>query len=278
VVGTYFTHPMSVPGAVAAPLDISDVEHVHDLFSLEKPEVVVHCAALVNADYCETNPQDAEKINLQGSLAVFEAAARVGAKVVFMSSSYVFSGDSGPYREQDEPDPINRYGGMKLQAERRLQSMDAESLIARTTVLYGWNVGPQRLNFVTWLIQQLGERKRVNIVTDQTATPSYVWDVARAVLGLVKTRKHGIYNVVGPDSMSRHDLSLLVAEVFGLDRTLITAITSSLLGQAARRPVDDSLVVAKASEALGDIFRSPRAALVEMQARGRSGEARMLSG
>jgi len=241
VISTYQSHPINDEGFKTACLDIRDFQ-VTELMEKYHPDVVVHSAALTNVDYCEKNREEAWLTNAKGTKNMVSACKKINCKMVYISTAGIFDGKYAPYSETDRPNPLNYYAQTKLQGERYTSTLK-DHLIIRTTVPYGWH--PWKLNFVTWIIDNLKKKMPIKIVTDQRNTPTYADDFAKALLRLVKLDKKGIFNVVGSTSISRFDFAMKVAETFDLDESLITPVTSKKLTQVAPRPSDDSLKINK---------------------------------
>jgi len=163
---------------------------------------------------------------------------------VQISTDYVFDGETGAYSEIDKPNPRGDYARSKMAAENIVSASAFEFIIARTQVLYGKGINT-RLNFVTWLIQSLKEKKQVQVVNDQIGSPTYAADVAEAVYRLLDNQTYGLFHVSSPDSISRYDFALKIAEIFNLDNTLIEEITSENFVQKAPRPMNSSFVIDK---------------------------------
>jgi len=276
IFGTYLKHSFSVGGAKFFKSDITNKNDIEKIINKVEPDVVVHAAALVNADLCETNYDKTYKINVKGVKNVAEVSLQIGAKFIFISSSYVFDGKSGPYSEEDKPNPINKYGEMKLICENFVPSMFKDWLIIRTSVIYGWNVMDQRLNFIAWIIDQLSKNKKIRIITDQTGTPTFGNNGAQAIIKLIKKGKKGIYNIVGSESISRFNLALKIAKIFGLNKNLLIPINSISSGQIAKRPVNDSLNIDKARNELDFHFFNVEEGLLAMKNRSREEEQKWL--
>jgi len=242
VVSTYMNHPIDGKGFISERLNTRDLRQVLELIEKYCPDVVVHSAALTNVDYCEKNREEAWLTNVKGTENVVNACKKIDSKMVYISTAGIFDGKHAPYSEADCPNPLNYYAKTKLKGEHVTLTLD-DHMIVRTTVPYGWH--PWKLNFVTWIIDNLKKKMAVKIVTDQRNTPTYADDFAKALLRLVKLDKKGIFNVVGSTSISRFDFAIKVAETFGLDKNLIVPVTSNELAQTAPRPSDDSLKINK---------------------------------
>jgi dTDP-4-dehydrorhamnose reductase len=202
---------------------------------------------MTDVDGCEREPDQAWQVNVEGSRYVAAAAAEIGAHVVFVSTDYVYSGERGPYRETDAPDPRSVYGKTKLAAEQAILELCPTAAIARTSTLYGYATGV-RANFVTWLVGQLEAGKEVTVVTDQISSPTLAENLAEMLLALAIKRASGIFHCVGADWMPRFDFACAVADVFDLDRYLIRPGRTVDLHQLAPRPAHSGLFVDKIRE------------------------------
>jgi dTDP-4-dehydrorhamnose reductase len=214
--------------------DLTDPGAVAEVFERVRPAVVVHTAAMTDVDGCERDPEQAWRLNVEGSEHVARSAAALGSLLVHLSTEYVFDGRAGPYSETDLTNPISVYGRTKLESERVVGTHCPTAAIARTTILYGHapNVRP---NFVIWLVGQLRSGKPVRIVDDQVGSPTLADNLAEMCLALRRGR--GIYNTVGADRVDRFRFALLVAEVFELDPAPISPVSTASLGQPAPRPL-----------------------------------------
>jgi dTDP-4-dehydrorhamnose reductase len=226
-------------------LDIRIFDSVQSLIASARPTVVYLPAALSNVDYCELHPVESYNTNVIGVANVVRASNEVDAKIVYFSSDYIFDGLSGPYTERDTANPINEYGRQKLMAEHFVALHAYNYLIIRTTVVYGWE--QQGKNFVYRLINTVKGNQTLRVPVDQIGTPAYAPNLAQVVVELANQNASGVYNVVGPERVNRYEFACEAARVFGLDENLIKPVSTSLLAQPARRPLNAGLVTDKVS-------------------------------
>ena len=210
------------------------------------PDLIFNCAACSNVDRCEHEKKRAKAVNVGLVENLLELPFR---KFIQYSTDYVFNGLNGPYAESDAVDPVAYYGLTKLQAEKLLQGSGKDFLIIRTNALYGF-ARAVRPNFVTWVIDSLRQGKYIHIVTDQYNNPTYAGNLAEASLEAADLGLSGILNVAGADYFSRYDIALTVADVFDLPTTMVHPISTSELGQAARRPARGGQKIDKAKSLL----------------------------
>ena len=231
-------------------LDLTVRKDVREVVGTVNPDVIINCAAMTNVDACETERDMAWKINVSGVEHLVEAARGKGATIVHVSSDYVFDGKSGPYTEDDRPEPLSYYGKSKLASENALRTSGLPHFIARTMVLYGIAPGV-KANFALWLIKSLNAGQTVRIVDDQIGNPTLVDDLAFGLLRAVELGKSGVYNIAGRDIVTRFEFAVRLAKFFGLDPKLIHPIKTAQLRQPAARPLRSGLITLKAEVDLG---------------------------
>jgi dTDP-4-dehydrorhamnose reductase len=218
-------------------LDVTDPARVERMITRERPGAVINCAAWTNVDGAEESEREASLINAQGAGFVADAANKVDAKVLYISSDYVFDGSSGPYGESDDPAPINAYGRTKLAGERATALVNGRSFIVRTS----WLFGPQGGNFVETMLR-LGEGGGpVVVVHDQVGCPTYTGHLAIGLLRLIDTASYGIHHMTGEGSCSWYEFALEIfrqAEVV----TRVMASSTDMMERPARRPANSVLV------------------------------------
>lgn len=231
-------------------MDLTQRQEIRNVVEEFEPEVIVNTAAITDVDKCETEKEATWRVNVTGVENLVQAAKLTGARLIHLSSDYVFDGKSGPYGELDRPNPINYYGKTKLASENVLRTSGIPSAIVRTIVLYG-QAREVRNNFVLWVLKNLNEKKQIRVVDDQISTPTFVDDLAYGILKIIELERTGIYHISGPDMVSRYGIALAVAKVFSLDRKLLSPVKSIVLRQAAPRPLKTGFITLKAETDLG---------------------------
>lgn len=246
------------------PADLTDAGAVGRLLEAHRPQAVIHTAALTHVDRCETERDLAWRLNVEAARYLAEGCQALGARMVHLSTDYVFDGQDGPYDESRAPNPLSYYGLTKLESEKVVTALLPDAVIARTMVLFGHAPGV-RPNFVTWLVGALKGGQRVRIVNDQWGNPTWAGDLASMLLALLDSGASGVFHTAGPQWLHRHAFALKIAKVFGLDSTLIEAVPSSSLGQAATRPLRSGLRIDKLLSQTGLEPLSLEAALERMK-------------
>jgi dTDP-4-dehydrorhamnose reductase len=256
---TYNFRPIKLEGCTSFKLDKRNRDETMELAKRVKPNIIVDTAALHNVDYCESHPDESWKINVEGTRNVVDACKVVGAKMIFLSTDYVFDGTKGLYREEDPPNPLSVYAKNKLEAEKLIEKSGVSYGIGRPSVIYGWNAleasglqssSGKSMNFVIWAVNKLEKGEPINAVTDQYSSPTLADNLAEALLALSKRGKQGLYHTAGKSCVNRYELSKKIAEVFGFDLNLIKPVTSDAFKQAAVRPKKCCLNVTKAEKDL----------------------------
>ena len=202
-----------------------------------KPNVIVHCGALTHVDYCEDHQEESYQKTVQSTLNAIELCKKFNAKLVYLSTDYVFDGTKGFYKEEDEVNPLSIYGKHKLEAELAVKKELADFVIVRITNVYGDEVRGK--NFIARLSvnMQKGEPMELRLPYDQYATPANAFDIAKAIWLLVNDKKVGIYHFGSTDYLNRIQLCQKVAQYFGHDKVVINPISTKEMNQAADRPL-----------------------------------------
>jgi dTDP-4-dehydrorhamnose reductase len=258
-VGTFYSHPAHG----LTHLDIQDREQVSSCVNAIKPAVIYHPAATPNVDWCEDNPDACNAVNVSGTRNLALAAKKASAKLVFFSTDYVFDGLKGPYSETDKPNPINVYGQAKWAAEQIVAAESANSLIIRITVVYGWEARGK--NFVMSLIERLKHGSTVKVPIDQTGSPTFADNMLETVLELVRREAIGTFHVCGERLLDRYAFARLVATTFSLDQSLLIPVSTSELGQRARRPLQAGMRIEKVQSLVSKPLLAPEEGLLIMK-------------
>ncbi len=248
VIGTYYSNQENGLLYSLLHLNISDRDEVKAIFNKIKPDVVILTSALTNVDYCEEHKNIAEEINILGTRNVVEECKKINAKLVFLSTEYVFDGKNGPYTEKDKENPINVYGKTKLIGENIVKELENYTIIRTVTV---YNLGYDKKNFLNQLILNLKANKETKVPSDQISTPTNADNLAEAITLLIIKDKRGIYNVVGSERISRYEFAVKAAKIFNLNADLIKPVKTSFLNQKAKRPLNAGLKIDKLNNGTG---------------------------
>ena len=250
VLGTYHSHQTALNGCELACLDVADAEGVRAVFRRFRPDVVVHTAALGDVDACERHPDEAHRVNVQGTESIARAAVEVGARLIYISTDQVYDGVKGHYDEVDVALPLMVYGRTKLEGEHRVATVCRDAVVLRLALMYGWGT-PTRLNFVDWLAEQLHAGQEVPLFVDQFRTPLFVAQAAEAVGRLIEAPEvRGVFNLGGGERVNRYAFGLKFCEVFDLPKHSLKPVEMPTRPQMAARPRDCSLNSTKISALL----------------------------
>jgi dTDP-4-dehydrorhamnose reductase len=245
VLGTYHSHATALEGCELCRLDVADAAGVRATLRTFHPDVVVHTAALGDVDACERQPNDAYRVNVQGTEAIAKAALEVSAKLIYISTDQVYDGVRGDYGEAEAAHPLMVYGRTKLEGELRAATICQDAVILRLALMYGWGTNT-RLNFVDWLAERLRAGQEVPLFIDQYRTPLYVAQAAETIERLIDTPEaRGLFNLGGGERISRYAFGLKFCDVFNLSKGHLKPIEMPTTAQLAARPRDCSLSSAK---------------------------------
>ncbi|MGN6417620.1 MAG: SDR family oxidoreductase [Pseudobacter sp.] len=231
-------------------MDITDELTIEQVMEQEKPDVVVHSAAMTQVDECEKNPELCEKVNVYGTTQLLVDAEAHSKYIIYLSTDFVFDGLNGMYREDDDLRPINFYGFTKMQAEAIMHTSEIPWAIVRTCLVYGNPLQGTRSNIVNWVRENLQEGKPIKVVSDQLRTPTYVGDLAQGIVEMIKRTSTGIFHLSGKEQLTPLQMALRTADHFSLDKSLITEVTADTFTQPAKRPPKTGFDISKAEKEL----------------------------
>jgi dTDP-4-dehydrorhamnose reductase len=226
-------------------LDITNRKLTMESIMRVHPDWIINAAAYTNVDGAEHERDLCWRVNVTGVENLAHAAHRAGARLVHISTDYIFDGQNGPYREDDRPNPRGFYAKSKLAGENVLHNSLVHYIIIRTMVLYGYAVGV-RLNFVVWLIGKLIKKEPVCIVMDQFGNTTLADELAVGIYKVIDKNFSGILHIAGREIIDRYSFALKIAQVFQLDCNLISPVSTSDLKQEAPRPLRSGLIVDRA--------------------------------
>ena len=257
VFGTYRSGPVAGNAITWLRAELTESNTLEEAFAAAQPEVVLHLAAMADVGTAEREREKATAVNSAATAVIAGLCERQGARLVFVSTEYVFDGKRGFYREDDAPSPTTHYGQTKWEAERAVMQLSSRWSILRTSIVYGWPA-PGKRNFVPWLIQRLQGGEPYHGPTDVYRTPIYLGDLADGIERLVEGHSPGIHHVAGRDWVSMYDFAVAVARAFGLDEKLVIPVSSSATGTAETKAQRD-----EARQRKGDLLGLDCAATVK---------------
>jgi len=221
-------------------IDITDMVSVQQVLTALKPKVVINCAAYTDVDGCETNAETAMQVNGEGVAFLGLVTRAIGAKLVQVSTDYVFDGSKGsPYREDDLQQPLNIYGESKLAGELNVD-INPDNLLVRTQWLYGLH----GKNFVETMLKQGQEKTELTVVDDQIGSPTWTMDLARGILALIDKDCCGTYHCANSGHTSWNGFAKAIFDEAGLP-VQVLPMTTEQLNRPARRPLYSTLDCSK---------------------------------
>jgi dTDP-4-dehydrorhamnose reductase len=227
-------------------LDIQDGPAIHETVASFRPEVIIHGAAITQADDCETHQVACWTTNVTATRFLLDAAGSVGARFIYLSTDFVFDGLSGPYREADTTSPVNYYGCTKRAAEKAVMQYKGSWAIVRTVLVYGKTRKGSRITLVGWVKDMVGKGEQIRVVNDQVRTPTYAADLALALVRIAERDAQGIFHISGAETFTPYQMALVVAEYLHLDQSLIIPVDASTFTQPAARPPKTGFIIQKA--------------------------------
>ena len=237
-IGTYFSYE-AVNTVFFDTLNLENEEN----FDIRKfkPNVIVHCGALTHVDYCEEHQEESYEKTVVSTKNIIALSNELNAKLVFISTDYIFDGDNGPYDENAQSNPLSVYGNHKLEAESAVMAANENNIVIRITNVYGDE--ERGKNFVARIIEQIYEQQKLSLrlPIDQYSTPINAADIARCLYLLLRDRKSGIYNIASTDYMNRVQLALTILKYFPDAAYELIPLTTKQIAAAAARPLQGGL-------------------------------------
>lgn len=239
-------------------LDITDNAAVRDFFRTVKPQAVIHCAAYTNVDAAESDVDGAFRVNVVGAQNIAAGCLESGARMVYVSTDYVFDGTKQePYREFDPVRPQSVYGVTKEQGESIVRQILGRHYILRTAWLYG-----DGNNFVRTMLRLAEQNPSLRVVDDQVGTPTSTVDLARAIFTVLQSDSYGTYHATCQGQCSWYDFAREIFRQAGKQVT-VTPVTTAEFPRPAKRPAHSVLDNYMLRMTVGDLMRPWQEALAE---------------
>lgn len=244
VFGVCNTNSVNVGRVTSIRLNLIDYAELRNVFSDIRPDAVIHAAAYSQPNYCERNPLETRKVNVEVPSNIAGLCADFRVPCVFTSSDLVFDGLKPPYAETSEVNPICVYGEQKAEAEEAMLRRYPETAICRMPLMFGYTEGAGK-SFDPQMIRTLLEGKRIRLFSDEYRTPVDSESAAKGLL-LMLSKVRGIIHLGGRTRISRYEMGQIVARLLNIDKSLIKPVLQNDISMPARRPPDVSLVSSKA--------------------------------
>ena len=232
-------------------MDITNHEEVDQVLGQEKPDIIIHGAALTKVDYCERHQEICRRVNVEAVGHIVRAAQEHDCFLIHLSTDFIFSGKKRLLLEEEASGPVNYYGITKLEAEQMIINSGIEYAIVRTAIVYGVVPHLSRSNIILWVKESLKKNKTIHVVDDQYRTPTLAEDLAIGCFLIAQRRAQGIFNISGEELLTPYDMAQMTADYFKLDKQLIVRTDSSKFKQPAKRPLETGFNIEKAKKELG---------------------------
>lgn len=233
-------------------IDIRNTKALDKLFQEVEPDVVINTSALSVPDYCEMHHEEADAINITAIADLAERCQKHNSRFIHLSTDFVFSGESNClYTEEDTPAPVNYYGHTKWEGEKRITALCNDYAIVRVVVVYGAALPGQHGNILQLVANRLRSNTEIQVVSDQWRTPTFVGDISWGVEKLINHPKSGVYHLCGSDCLTIAEIAYKVADMLGLNRSLIIPVTTAEMREKTPRPRFSGLSIEKATQELG---------------------------
>ena len=225
VVAAAAARGLDCAGLAHGELDVTDAAAVRDAIREYAPATIVNCAGWTDVDSAETHENEALAINRDGPALLAAAASATGARLVHVSTDYVFDGTAtAPYLESDPTGPATAYGRTKLAGERAALASSPRHAVARTA----WIFGSGRSNFVTFVLEQAAAGRPISAFTDQFGCPTYSVHLAEKLLDLAAQERGGIFHEAASGHCSRHEFAQAILAQAGVEGEIVPALRASL--------------------------------------------------
>jgi len=246
--GRSFFAPIESEFDITSAQEVSRV--VTSFAALHPDGALVNAAAYTNVERAEDDPETAFAVNRTGARLLAHAAARAGMPFVHISTDFVFDGTkTGPYTEDDVPNPLSVYGVSKLAGERVVLAANPRALIVRTA----WVFGPYGTNFPTKILERAAGSIAITVVNDEVGSPTYTLDLAAGILDLLDAGARGIYHLAGSGSCTRDEMAREILRLARLEGVKVVPVPASSFPSKAPRPANSVLDCSKAA-ALGVVM------------------------
>lgn len=202
-------------------LDITDADSVINFGEINRPDIIINCAAITDLSECETNPEVAYKVNALGARNLCIVARKIGAKIVQLSTDDVFDGTSEiPYTEFDETNPVTVYGKSKKAGENYVKEFTHKHFIIRSS----WVYAKQGKNFVNYVIEEAKNNKTIVVAREQYGSPTSAKDLARLILHLIHTNEYGTYHATCKGICSRLEFAEEILKLTGYENKVVEGL------------------------------------------------------
>jgi dTDP-4-dehydrorhamnose reductase len=249
ILGLYNVHPVYIAGIKMEKCDLSlsDSRLFKDIIKNFTPSTIIHCASLTNIEQCESEPDIAYKTNVISTKNIVEEVQDKNVRLVYISSDSVYDGMKGNFVEDDNINPQNYYGLTKYEGE--LEALKLSNPLILRTNIFGWNI-QKKESIGEWVLNKLQKKQTIDGFKDVYFSTIYTMKLAQVIDISIEKKITGIFNCGSSDSCSKYEFALKLAECFGLDKSLVNAISIDNGSLRAKRGKNMTLNVKKIQRAL----------------------------
>ena len=230
--------------------DIRSKDAVENLFQETQPDIVIHTAAITQVDLCEKEKQLCKDVNCIGTSNVVEGCKLNSCFLIHLSTDFVFDGSKKVYTEADLTEPLSFYAKSKVEAEKIVLSSTLKAAVVRTILVYGVVESMSRSNLFLWVYNSLNEGKSIRVVNDQHRMPTFVDDLCKGCISLMKKRLEGVFHLSGPEQKTVYEIAKEIADYYKHDSSKIEPVSSLVLNELGIRPASTGFDLKKAKNLL----------------------------
>jgi dTDP-4-dehydrorhamnose reductase len=233
ILGLYNSHPVIINGIRTEECDITSKDSIKRIINEFNPSIILHCAALTNVDQCEIEKDATEKINVLSTKHLVKCVDNKNIKLIYISTDAVYDGVRGNFSEDNNINPLNYYGLSKYEGELEIAKKE-NSLVFRTNI-FGWNIQQKKKSLGEWVLDELKASRNINGFKDTYFSSIYTLEFARIIDIAIQRDLSGVYNCGSADSCSKYEFAIKIADCFGLEKSLIIAISIDDFNFQAKR-------------------------------------------
>lgn len=225
-------------GVDVEEMDITEETKVQEVMADVKPDAVVHCAAYTAVDQAEDHEEICRRVNVLGTEHISKACRKLGCKMLYLSTDYIFAGDGErAWEPEDAADPLNVYGKSKYDGEQEIRKYLEQYFIVRISWVFGINGA----NFIKTMLRLGKERGEVKVVNDQIGSPTYTRDLAVLLVDMIETDRYGAYHATNEGICSWYEFAVEIFKAAGMDDVKVTPVASSAFPAKAKRPMNSRM-------------------------------------
>ena len=239
VTGTYFSNKPNINNIHMVKMDIRNKKQCQKVVKTIEPDIVIHCAAITDMDLCETNQTLAYDVNTFGTENILDSINK-DCHFIYISTDNVYNNEKQFNREDSKLNPTNIYGESKQKAEQIIINSNNKYTILRTNI-FGWHLLKQNTGLLNFIYNNLKEKKTTTLFKDVYFTPISIPIFIEGLKNIIDTEIFGMFNFAGIERISKLEFGLIIADVFGLDKSVITSMSIDEKGFIANRPKEMSL-------------------------------------